>query len=435
MSTQEAREIHSQKKSKTKSSRQCASDTPSKREVKESAVDQKIKDGKKSKIKRFIRVVKVVLKIVLLTLVNMVVLMLGAYVFFKLESYNEIESCLAAQVDYETSLNTTIRLMKLDAEVLHAKGIDTDSVTYLEESYSDYIKSFALEVQKVQKAGYNPSHDCQMLGNDADWTNSNSIVFALTIITTIGYGVISPATTYGRLICIVYAFVGIPVYMVALATIGDLLAQLFQKFYWVVCVCGFRKPKTDTRTAAKAEQGGKKRGKLHVKKESTDEDDEKTGEVDSAAKNYDASNVTIPLTLTILLLFGMVVLGAVIFMALESWNFQEAIYFSFTTISTIGFGDVVPNIDLMASSGKVKLVTMILYITIGMATISMCFQLMVDEIYAKVDWLTSKCGVHSSETENEEELLEPPKLQRSLTKATIVMRSGTPARLRKRANP
>lgn len=53
-----------------------------------------------------------------------------------------------------------------------------------------------------------------------------------------GYGAITPKTLYGKVISITYAVIGIPVYMVALATIGDVMASLLKKFYFVICCCG-----------------------------------------------------------------------------------------------------------------------------------------------------------------------------------------------------
>ena len=53
-----------------------------------------------------------------------------------------------------------------------------------------------------------------------------------------GYGVIAPATDYGKLITIAYAVIGIPIYLIALAYIGEFLANMFKKVYWFACCCG-----------------------------------------------------------------------------------------------------------------------------------------------------------------------------------------------------
>ncbi|KAK4306295.1 hypothetical protein Pmani_021851 [Petrolisthes manimaculis] len=51
-----------------------------------------------------------------------------------------------------------------------------------------------------------------------DWTYLKSVFFALTVITTIGYGNQAPVTSWGRTFCILYGLVGIPL---TLSVIGS----------------------------------------------------------------------------------------------------------------------------------------------------------------------------------------------------------------------
>lgn len=51
-------------------------------------------------------------------------------------------------------------------------------------------------------------------------------------------------------------------------------------------------------------------------------------------------------------------------LALE-WSFINSVYFSFVTISTLGFGDLVPEIDLEQENGYSKLIIVLLFITFG----------------------------------------------------------------------
>ena len=62
------------------------------------------------------------------------------------------------------------------------------------------------------------------------------------------------------------------------------------------------------------------------------------------------SLVTITATLTTLALFFA--LGALLFTAWEDWTFFEAFYFCFITSTTIGFGDLTPDI---AGTGQISL--------------------------------------------------------------------------------
>ncbi|KAI4502720.1 hypothetical protein M0802_001764 [Mischocyttarus mexicanus] len=63
------------------------------------------------------------------------------------------------------------------------------------------------------------------------WTFLNAVVYCLTVITTIGYGHISPSTTTGRAITIVYAIFGIPMFLILLADFGKLFTRGI-KFLW-----------------------------------------------------------------------------------------------------------------------------------------------------------------------------------------------------------
>ncbi|KFB37474.1 hypothetical protein ZHAS_00004712 [Anopheles sinensis] len=73
----------------------------------------------------------------------------------------------------------------------------------------------------------------------------------------------------------------------------------------------------------------------------------------------------LPISVAIVILVGYMLFGATIYCTWENWSFFEAFYFVFISISTIGFGDYVPQhpIYMMCS---------ILYLIFGLALTSMC---------------------------------------------------------------
>ena len=62
-------------------------------------------------------------------------------------------------------------------------------------------------------------------------------------------------------------------------------------------------------------------------------------------------------------LLAIIILGSWFYMRVEHWTFLDAIYFSVTTLTTVGFGDLAPH----TPAGKIFT---IFYILIGIGMIS-----------------------------------------------------------------
>uniref|UniRef100_A0A1I8MGT9 Potassium channel domain-containing protein n=1 Tax=Musca domestica TaxID=7370 RepID=A0A1I8MGT9_MUSDO len=71
--------------------------------------------------------------------------------------------------------------------------------------------------------------------NTTQWTFAGSLFYSIIVITTIGYGHISPRTDWGKVTTIFYAIVGIPLMLLCLSNIGDVMASSFRFIYWRVC--------------------------------------------------------------------------------------------------------------------------------------------------------------------------------------------------------
>lgn len=52
------------------------------------------------------------------------------------------------------------------------------------------------------------------------------------------------------------------------------------------------------------------------------------------------------LVLAITMLVTLVVIGTVFFMSAENWTFVDSLYFTAMTVTTIGYGDLVPSHDI-----------------------------------------------------------------------------------------
>ncbi|KAL3049370.1 potassium channel subfamily K member 10b isoform X1 [Trematomus bernacchii] len=138
------------------------------------------------------------------------------------------------------------------------------------------------------------------------WDMGSAFFFAGTVITTIGYGNIAPSTEGGKILCILYAIFGIPLFGFLLAGIGDQLGTIFVKSI------------------------------LRVEKI-------------FRQKHKQISQTKIRVTSTILFILAgcivFVTIPAVVFKHIEGWTTLEAIYFVVITLTTVGIGDYVAGGD------------------------------------------------------------------------------------------
>lgn len=53
----------------------------------------------------------------------------------------------------------------------------------------------------------------------------------------VGYGITTPNTNEGKIVTIIYAIIGMPLFLLYLSNIGDVLAKSFRWIYAKVCLC------------------------------------------------------------------------------------------------------------------------------------------------------------------------------------------------------
>lgn len=96
----------------------------------------------------------------------------------------------------------------------------------------DDLDEFIRQVANLNSHGISPLHNATAA--DMNWSFGQSLFFASTVITTIGYGHVTPLTAAGKAFCIAYACVGIPLTLVllsaaverALVPVGWLLGRM-----------------------------------------------------------------------------------------------------------------------------------------------------------------------------------------------------------------
>lgn len=99
-------------------------------------------------------------------------------------------------------------------------------------------------------------------------------------------------------------------------------------------------------------------------------------DVDSGTSMHGLS-ILAPICLCICMMVVYIVLGAVCLLKLEGWPMLDGIYFCFMSLSTIGFGDLVPGLR-KESAATTWFCSF--YIMSGMALTAMCFNVLHEEI-------------------------------------------------------
>lgn len=176
------------------------------------------------------------------------------------------------------------------------------------------------EVVSALEAGF----DASSLSSNFStrWDIASAFFFCGTIITTIGFGNLSPRTTSGQLFCVCYALVGIPMFGILLAGVSDHMGTVLRQ------------------AVAKIET-------LFLKRKIR----QTTVRVISAVLS---------------ILIGCLIFLAVptvVFQEVEEWSFIQSLYFVVITLTTVGFGDFVPG---GREGGMFKLLVL-LWIVFGLA--------------------------------------------------------------------
>ncbi|XP_066559520.1 potassium channel subfamily K member 16-like isoform X1 [Amia ocellicauda] len=159
------------------------------------------------------------------------------------------------------------------------------------------LERFVQVILDAWEKGVNPSGNST---NPSNWDFSSSFFFAGTVITTIGYGNLSPSTVSGQVFCVFYALCGIPLNLAFLNQLGKGLTAHLGRLERSVLI---------------------------------------TGQHEQTVRILTMSSFLVMGTLMFL------VFPPVIFSYVEGWTYGEGFYYAFITLSTIGFGDYVVGTD------------------------------------------------------------------------------------------
>ncbi|KAM9848066.1 potassium channel subfamily K member 18 [Aulostomus maculatus] len=339
-----------------------------------------------------------------------------------LVAYAALGALMFQQIEGGSPSISRVEYHKFLGQIVATVQNCTDNSSY---TYQDIVLKVEKKMQMEFKSIW--------LQRPERWTFFGSMFFCCTVFTTVGYGEIYPVTLYGKVVCVLYAMVGIPLMLLVILDVGDFLAMMMSKAYvYIHNLCKVFRSHTWSPSKAHRRPGDLSqraledgtivfshdvvvrepldiRQVLHsqadVKHKSTELQYNKEifekilarenllrrgpllrtlscpelERMPSLPQGYAIWDFTglgdgmemldVPFVLILFIVFAYIFFGGLI---LPLWEDEfkgfDPYYFCFITLTTIGFGDIVPNHPnyFMITS---------LFIIVGMAIMSMAFKL------------------------------------------------------------
>ncbi|KAL7639527.1 UNVERIFIED_CONTAM: hypothetical protein RMT77_010028 [Armadillidium vulgare] len=262
---------------------------------------------------------------------------MGSFAFIAIEGKPELNIYNRTQDYHEKAIkkmwNYTLQLNVLDKDRWY-------------ENVNNSLYDLQKEIVDVIKDGYDGGRLVQEI-----WTFPASLMFCLSVFTMIGFGHMTPKTNLGKIVTILYAVLGIPLYIVYFMNMGKIFAKSFKVIYRTFYRC-LNKEKLE----ATIESGGEE------------------------------PKIIVPSTACIWVMIFYMFVGTIMFAEWEEWSYLDACYFSFTSLAKIGIGDFVPGIEgtTTTEDSHLKLIINFMFLLIGMGLIAMCYTLMKEEMLLKL---------------------------------------------------
>ncbi|XP_018564692.1 TWiK family of potassium channels protein 18-like [Anoplophora glabripennis] len=319
-----------------------------------------------------------------LTIIMIIYTVGGAVIFITIEGQNELKV-----ID---TINKEMDRLLAELREDSIRIPNEESVHRWEGIAVQKLKDFDIMLIEA----YNK--DPLIVGNTGDkiWSMWNAVVYCATVYTTIGYGHLYPTTITGRALTIVYAIIGIPLFLIALTDFGKLFTRAI-KFVWsfvrrlyytgscrkarkkahvkdifkgaqlVYDIATFRRPSVFSDDSENPQPAVTPIGSVGI---SANEETPTT----PALSNYEINDeFNLPISLALFILISYIFIGAVVYWAWEGWDFFASFYFVFISMSTVGFGDFVPKKVLC-------MLVSIFYLVFGLALMSMCINVVQEKL-------------------------------------------------------
>lgn len=172
-----------------------------------------------------------------------------------------------------------------------------------------------------------------------------------------------------------YAGIGIPLALLLLAELGKrftvalkVLWAFVRRYYYT----GYFRQMRDKNPFQKKYQLNEEQPEVETKSEDGDKSDDRSRSGSRIIYGYEVDDeFNVPISVAMVILLVYILLGALMYSLWEDWGFIEAIYFVFISLSTIGFGDILP------AHQKFFVVSSV-YMFVGLSLVSMCINVAIE---------------------------------------------------------
>lgn len=192
---------------------------------------------------------------------------------------------------------------------------------------------------------------------ESNWSIGKSLFFVGTLLTTIGYGQVTPQTVGGKVFTIIFATVGIPMTLILLsAFVEHLLAVVMSVLIWL-----------DTRLFRVF-------GPLLIRL------------------------IHLGIVLTIMVAVFLFLPAIIISHIEPQWNLLDSFYYCFTSLTTIGLGDLIPGDSINQSHRDLYKIIVTAYLYTGVTFMMLTMAIIYDIPEIRISSLFSNIFENTGKT-------------------------------------